>query len=57
MNGMQGYIDEDGNMVYVDGDMMGSDEDGDDMDHDGMGHDDSYGNEGSPGYADVSYKC
>ena len=54
MNGMQGYIDEDGNMVYVDGDMMGSDEDGDDMDHDGMGHDDSYGNEGSPGYADVS---
>ena len=35
MNGMQGYIDEDGNMVYVDGDMMGSE--GDDMD------DQSYG--------------
>ena len=31
MNGMQGYIDEDGNMVYVDGDMMGgSDDDMDD---------------------------
>jgi hypothetical protein len=45
MNGMQGYIDEDGNMVYVDGDMMGSDADMDDH---------SYGNEGSPGYGDVS---
>lgn len=42
MNGMQGYIDEDGNMVYVDGDMMGSD-----------GDMDEYGHEGSPG-GDVS---
>lgn len=32
MDGVQGYIDENGNMVYVDHDMMGSDEE--DMDHD-----------------------
>ena len=44
------YHGHDGQM-YVDGDMMGSDEDG--MDHDMMG--DSYGNEGSPGYHDVSF--
>lgn len=35
MDGMQGYIDEDGNMVYVDGDMMGSDGDMDDYGHEG----------------------
>lgn len=26
MDGVQGYIDENGNLVYVDGDMMGSEE-------------------------------
>ena len=43
----EGYMDEDGNMHYADGDMMGSEDD------DGMGHGDSYGHEGSPGYGDV----
>ena len=43
----EGYMDEDGNMHYADGDMMGSEDDG-------MGHGDSYGHEGSPGYGDVS---
>lgn len=64
MEGMQGYIDENGNIVYVDAaDMMdGSDEDEDGMGHHmndsedeeghGMGHGDSYGHEGSPGYGD-----
>lgn len=42
----EGYMDEDGNMHYADGDMMGSE--------DGMDHGDSYGHEGSPGYGEVS---
>jgi hypothetical protein len=42
----EGYMDEDGNMHYADGDMMGSE--------DGMDHGDSYGHEGSPGgYGEV----
>jgi hypothetical protein len=45
MDGVQGYIDEEGNFVHVDHDMMGSDGDMDDH---------SYGHEGSPGYGDVS---
>ena len=35
IDGMQGYIDEDGNMVYVDGEMMGSDGDMDEYGHEG----------------------
>lgn len=49
MDGAQAYVDEDGNLVYLEGDMMGSDDDeGHDM------HGNSYGHEGSPGYGDVT---
>lgn len=50
MDGMGAYVDEDGNIVYPDHEMMGSeDEDGQNM------HGDSYGHEGSPGYGDVRF--
>jgi hypothetical protein len=63
MEGVQAYMDENGNIVYMHPDMMehGDEDDmGDEEDMDGM-HGDSYGHEGSPGdgmhedhYGDVS---
>jgi hypothetical protein len=52
MDGAQGYIDENGNIVYMDGEMMGSDEEEGMLHHEGHDDGDSYGQEGSPGYAD-----